>query len=117
MPLRNETQILLRVYHIIILKVNKHYHKLKLDSALEAAEQSVNDTLELNINHQLAHVLLADIYCGFGRAHFERDELDAARKSANMALQLDEKYASACTLLDDIKKAHVKKGRDAFNRE
>ena len=34
-PLRNETQILLRVYHIITLKVNKcHYHNLKLDEAL-----------------------------------------------------------------------------------
>ena len=166
--------------------------------ALEAAKQSANDSLELNLNHQLARALLDDIkkayvdkgydalerlalteaeekyinkafdidenyqpalklferikkayhnqvcdylnnkqydhaiagfnelinkdpnfidaYSGLGRAHFERGELDAARKSANMALQLDENHPPACTLLDDIKKAYVKKGRNAFNR-
>ena len=56
-----------------------------------------------------------DAYCGLGRSHFERDELNAAKKSTNVALQLDENYPPACTLLDNIKKAYVKKGRDAFN--
>ena len=57
-----------------------------------------------------------DAYCGLGQAHFERGELDAAKKFANMALQLDGNYPPACTLLDDIKKAYVKRGRDAFNK-
>ena len=57
-----------------------------------------------------------EAYCELGRLHFEKGELDAAKKSANMALQLDENYPSACTLLDNIKKAYVKKGCDAFNR-
>ena len=83
---------------------------------MEAAEQSAKDTLELNSNHQLARALLADIYWWFGQECLEREELDAAKKFANMALQLDENYPPACTLSDDIKKAYVKKGRDAFNR-
>ena len=60
--------------------------------------------------------IYTDAHCGLGQAHLERGELDTAKKFANMALQLDGNYPPACTLLDDIKKAYVKRGRYAFNK-
>lgn len=77
---------------------------------LESAEQSAKDTLELNIDHQLARALLADIYWWFGQECFEREELDAAEKFANMALQLDENYPPALELLEHIKWAYYNRG-------
>ena len=78
--------------------------------ALESAEQSAKDTLEFNINHQLARALLADIYWWFGQECFEREELDAAEKFANMALQLDENYPPALELLEHIKWTYYNRG-------
>ena len=85
--------------------------------ALESAEQSAKYTLELNSNHQLARVLLADIYWWFGQECFERGELDTAEKFANMVLQLDENYPPAFELLEHIKWAYYNRGRNYLSNQ
>ena len=85
--------------------------------ALESAEQSAKDTLELNSNHQLARDLLADIYWWFGQECFEREELDAAEKFANMVLQIDENYPPAFELLEHIKWAYYNRGRNYLSNQ
>ncbi len=81
------------------------------NEALEAAEQSAKDALELNSNHQLARALLVDIYWWFGQECFERGELDAAKKFANIVLQLDGNYPPALELSEHIKWAYYNPGR------
>ena len=83
--------------------------------ALESAEQSAKDTLELDSNHQLARGLLADLYWWFGQECLERGELDAAEKFANMALQFDENYLPAFELLEHIKWAYYNRGLNLLN--
>ena len=85
--------------------------------ALESAEQSARDTLELNSNHQLARALLADVYWWFGQECFERGELDAAEKFANMVLQLDENYPPALELSEHIKWAYYNRGRNYLDNQ
>ena len=54
---------------------------------------------------------------GFGQECFEREELDAAEKFANMALQLDENYLSAFELLEHIKSAYYNRGRNYLDNQ
>ena len=86
--------------------------------APEAAEQSANHTLELNINYQLAHALLDEIkkaYVDKGYGALERLDLIEAEQYRNKALQIDEYYQPAYELFESIKKAYYKQAYDYLN--
>ena len=84
------------------------YAHLK-NKVIEAAEQSANDTLELNINHRLAGVLLDDIkkaYVDKGYNALERLDLTEAEKYTNKAFHIDRNCQLAHKLSDSIKQAY-----------
>ena len=90
------------------------------NGALEAAEQSVNDTLKLNTNYQPARTLLDKIkeaYVDTGSEALERLDLSEAEKYRNKALQIDEYYQPAHKLFESIKKAHYKQTCNYLNNK
>ena len=87
---------------------------------LEAAELSINHTLELNINYQLAHALLDEIkkaYVGKGYESLARLDLTEAVKYRNKALQIDKYYQPAHELFESIRKAHYTQACDYLNNK
>ena len=88
--------------------------------ALESAEQSANDTLELNINHQLARALLEDIkeaYVDKGDDALERLDLTEAEKYTNKAFHIDRDCQLAHKLSESIKQAYYKRGLNHLNNQ
>ena len=57
-----------------------------------------------------------DAHCQLGRAYLEQGNLDAARKSARAARNLDRNYGPALTLWEDTRQAHIEHGRAALER-
>ena len=90
------------------------------NGALETAEQSANDTLELNINHQLARALLDDIkkaYVDKGYDALERLDLTEAEKYTNKAFHIDRDCQLAHKLSESIKQAYYKRGLNHLNNQ
>ena len=86
--------------------------------ALESAEQSANDTLALNSNHQLARALLDKIkkaYVDKGYNALERLALTEAEAYTNQAFNIDENYQPAQRLLDLI--TCYRRGCDHLNNQ
>ena len=87
---------------------------------LETAEQSVKNTLELNINHQLAHALLDDIkkaYVDKGYNALERLDLTEAEKYTDKAFHIDKDCQSTHNLSESIKQEYYKRGLNHLNKQ
>ena len=61
--------------------------------------------------------IFTEAHCGFSRASFEIDNLEAAKNAAEEALKLRYEYPPAQKLLVDIKKRYYYNGKICFNRE
>ena len=93
-----------------------HFH----NETLEAAEQSANDTLELNTNHQLARALLDDIkkaYVDNGYDALERLDLTEADKYANKAFHIDKNCQLGHKLFEKIKQTYYNQACDCLNNK
>ena len=85
---------------------------------LEAAEQSANDTLELNSNHQLARALLDEIkkaYVDKGDNALERLDLTEAEKYRNKAFSIHKDCQLAHKLSESIKQAYYSHALNHLN--
>ncbi len=90
------------------------------NGALKAAEQSANDTLDLNPNHHLTRVLLDDIkkaYVDKGYDALEQLDLTDAEKYTNKVFHIDGNCQLAHKLSDSIKQAYYNRGRNHLSKQ